>query len=115
LGGPVPRAKKFRFAFASIRWLLPLIPPQSEGRIAIVTDVGSGMRWTRWCRQTSDVDADGEVVWSWRPLAGVKLATMLCIVPMTVTQTSRTPGRARRKPLKPLARGRPGPARLNLW
>src|SRR5215472_3515458 len=34
--------------------------------------------------------ADGEVVWSWRPLAGVKLATMLCIAPMTVTKRSRT-------------------------
>src|SRR6516162_1909843 len=45
--------------------------------------------------------ADGEVVWFWRPLAGVKLATMLCIAPMTVTKTSWTPGRARRKPLKP--------------
>src|SRR6516162_10589820 len=46
-------------------------------------------------------EADGEVVWFWRPLAGAKLATMLCIAPMTVTKTSRTPGRARRKPLKP--------------
>jgi hypothetical protein len=35
-----------------------------EGRIAIVTNVGHGMRWTR-CRQlTSDDAADGEVVWS---------------------------------------------------
>jgi hypothetical protein len=59
-------------------------------------------------RETNGVDADGEVVWSWRPLAGVKLATMLCIAPMTVTKTSWTPGRARRNPLKPLARGRPG-------
>jgi hypothetical protein len=28
-------------------------------------------------RETSAACADGEVVWSWRPLAGVKLATML--------------------------------------
>jgi hypothetical protein len=62
------------------------------------------MRWTRWCRRTSDIKADGEVVWSWRPLAGVKLATMLCIAPMTVTEKSWTPGRARRKPLKPSRR-----------
>jgi len=27
--------------------------------------------------------ADGEVVWSWHTKAGVKLATMLCIAPMT--------------------------------
>src|SRR6202171_6857177 len=31
------------------------------------------MRWTRQPRLTSVADADGEVVWSWRPDAGVKL------------------------------------------
>jgi hypothetical protein len=35
-----------------------------EGRIAIVTDVGCGMRWTLWRRKTSGTNADGEVVWS---------------------------------------------------
>src|SRR6185437_15748315 len=29
-----------------------------EGRIAIVTDVGGGERWTRRCRQTSGIEAD---------------------------------------------------------
>jgi hypothetical protein len=53
-------------------------------------------------------------VWSWRPLAGVKLATMLCIAPMTVTKKSWTPGRARRKPLKPL-RGESRAEPVNLW
>jgi hypothetical protein len=32
------------------------------------------MRWTRKLRLTSAADADGEVVWSWRPDAGVKWA-----------------------------------------
>jgi hypothetical protein len=32
------------------------------------------MRWTLWRRKTSGADADGEVVWSWRPDAGVKFA-----------------------------------------
>ena len=31
-----------------------------------------GMRWTRRLRLTSVADADGEVVWFWRPDAGVK-------------------------------------------
>ena len=31
-----------------------------------------GMRWTRRLRLTSAADADGEVVWSWRPDAGAK-------------------------------------------
>ncbi len=34
------------------------------------------MRWTRPCRETSGIGADGEVVWSWRPEAGAKVATM---------------------------------------
>ena len=29
------------------------------------------------CREMSGTEADGEVVWSWRPKAGAKLATML--------------------------------------
>jgi hypothetical protein len=40
------------------------IPPSQEGRIAIVTDVGCGMRWTRRCHKTNDMAADGEAVWS---------------------------------------------------
>jgi hypothetical protein len=48
--------------------------PDQEGRIAIVTDVGHGMRWTRRRRETSGAIADGEVVWSWRPDAGAKFS-----------------------------------------
>jgi hypothetical protein len=44
----------------------------SEGRIAIVTDVGCGMRWTLWLHQTSAAEADGKDAWSWHPDAGVK-------------------------------------------
>ena len=69
------------------QWFLFARPvPDQEGRFAIVTNVGQGMRWTRQQRQTSDADppslklrrdwyqdrraafvetvADGEVVWS---------------------------------------------------
>ena len=41
----------------------PVSRPQ-EGRIAIVTDVGRGMRWTRWRAQDERRHAYGEVVWS---------------------------------------------------
>jgi hypothetical protein len=34
-----------------------------EGRFAIVTNVGCGMRWTLWRRKTGAAQADGEVVW----------------------------------------------------
>jgi len=40
----------------------PRVPPPPEGRIAIVTDVGSGMRWTQrvagratWCGRRNRV------------------------------------------------------------
>ena len=50
-----------------------VVPHPSEGRIAIVTDVGCGMRWTLWLHQTSAGEADGKDAWSWHPDAGVKL------------------------------------------
>ena len=40
------------------------IPSHTEGRFAIVTDVGCGMRWTLTVLLTRALDADGEVVWS---------------------------------------------------
>ena len=39
-----------------------LVP--KEGRLAIVTDAGNGMRWTQIARLTKRADADGKVVWS---------------------------------------------------
>jgi hypothetical protein len=50
---------------------------RQEGRFAIVTNVGYGMRWTLAVRKTSAWEADGEVVWSRRPDAGVNTATTL--------------------------------------
>jgi hypothetical protein len=48
-----------------------------KGRLAIVTDVGSGMRWTLWRQaqffaRTNDAATYGEVVWFWRSNAGAK-------------------------------------------
>jgi hypothetical protein len=45
------------------------IPSPQEGRFAVVTDVGSGMRWTRqrqarFGARTNGAEAYGEVVWS---------------------------------------------------
>src|SRR6267378_5749007 len=60
-----------------------------------------GMRWTRQRRKTGAAHADGEVVWFWRPDAGAK-----SVVRPTDDggKRARSPGRARRKPLKPLRR-----------
>jgi hypothetical protein len=59
------------------------VPPPLEGRFAIVTDVGGGMRWTQALLLTRALAADGKVVWSWRLDAGVKSAE--AILPATET------------------------------
>jgi hypothetical protein len=42
----------------------PRVSCPQEGRIAIVTNVGRGMRWTEVALKTSAPPPDGEVVWS---------------------------------------------------
>src|SRR5271154_1902158 len=75
-------------------------------------NVGCGMRWTLWRRKTSGAQADGKIVWSWRPDAGVKLAE--AIPPTTVAKEPGHRGEHEYKLLKPLRRdGRVNPA--NLW
>jgi len=54
----------------------------------------------------SAILADGEVVWSWRPDAGVKFADENSA--SEGGKKARSPGRARRTPLKPLRAGMPG-------
>ncbi len=85
-------------AVGQITSIFSRIPPHHEGRIAIVTkrEAGSGGRDGDSGRLA--LDTDGEVVWSWRPMAGAKLAEMLRISPMTVTTKSGSPGRVRSKP-----------------
>jgi hypothetical protein len=39
-------------------------PASQEGRFAVVTDVGCGMRWTLSAPLTNGAIADGEVVWT---------------------------------------------------
>ena len=42
--------------------------------VRVVTIRGGGLRWTCKLRQTTGVGTDGEVVWSWRPVADAKLS-----------------------------------------
>src|SRR5882762_5443713 len=65
---------------------------------------GGGMRWTRVRRQTTGARADGEVVWSWRSDAGAKVAKAQASLAGDGGNQAWSPGRARRKPLKPLRR-----------
>src|SRR5262245_25489911 len=64
------------------------------------------MRWTQAVavaassRADETLLADGEVVWSWRRDPGATLPRS--IAPATGAKKAASPGRARRKPLKPL-------------
>jgi hypothetical protein len=55
----IPRAPTGKSPLA-----LRAVPHPQEGRIAIVTDVGRGMRWPRFALKTSARSLDGEVVWA---------------------------------------------------
>jgi hypothetical protein len=46
--------------------------------------------------KTNVADADGEVVWSWRPTLAPSFAELICEV--TVAKEPGSPGRARSKP-----------------
>jgi hypothetical protein len=57
--------KYFASRFPQNSGVLSPIPRPHEGRFAIVTDVGRGMRWTLWRFHDDErCKADGEVVWS---------------------------------------------------
>jgi hypothetical protein len=68
--------KHFSSRQTQIKLTIRLSRTRKEGRLAIVTDVGGGMRWTHIAGRsrcaTSGVCADGEVVWFWRSNAGAK-------------------------------------------
>jgi hypothetical protein len=78
------------------------IPFLLEGRIAIVTDVGRGMRWTRLRQETNDVvrGRRSRVVLTprrWRQVGERNFID-------DGGNKARSPGRARNRPLKPLRR-----------
>jgi hypothetical protein len=87
------------------------VPPPLEGRFAIVTDVGGGMRWTQALLLTRALAADGEVVWSWRLDAGVKLVEAIPSATETKKPDLRGEHEISRKPLR--REGRVVP--VNLW
>jgi hypothetical protein len=108
---PLPQ-KYFAFSEAKISCSFPAVPPPQEGRIAIVTDVGCGMRWTLWCRETSALMRTAKSCGPDAPTLALRFAGL---APRNDGgKRARSPGRARNKPLKPLRReGRMFPA--NLW
>jgi hypothetical protein len=71
---PALLRKIFIFRFSENHAFLAAVPFPYEGRFAIVTSVGSGMRWTRSDCKTCNADPYGKSVWSWHPWAGAKPA-----------------------------------------
>jgi hypothetical protein len=66
----------FAFVFSEIV-VLYAVPPRHEGRIAIVTTREAGCDGRDLSQRvlhvrTSDLGADGEIVWSWHPDADAK-------------------------------------------
>src|SRR5467141_214169 len=122
--------------FTHPKSILELFPSRpTEGRFAIVTNVGHGMRWTRQRfardgiagrvgeRPVSDQQRADERCCSvrrsrvvltprrWRQVRGVKSAQPgldKTYPQVMVANKPGSPGRARRKPLKPLRAGMPG-------
>ncbi len=95
------------------QWLPCACPvPDQEGRFAIVTNVGSGMRWTRHVGRRLTLQADGEVVWFWRPDAGAKFRR---IIPAKRRwQESPVTGKSTKDTVKTIAQGMPVDA-VYLW
>src|ERR1035441_9272523 len=101
-----PLQKYFRSLLTQITCISLALPAHTKGRFAIVTDVGLGMRWTRVVLLTRAL------------LCGRRSRVVL--TPRRWRQASRkysrgdggkkarSPGRARRKPLKPSRAGMPG-------
>jgi hypothetical protein len=91
-----PSDQIFRFIRSNnCACIAPSRAHQRGGRV--VTNAGRGMGWTVQLQQTSVVAADGEVVWSWRPDAGVKLSWSK-LHEGDGGKRARSPGRARSKP-----------------
>ena len=78
--------------------------PLEEGRFAIVTNVGCGMRWTRWHGGRTCLS---RTVKSCGPDASTLALNRRKKSADDGDNKARSPGRARRKSLKPFARGKP--------
>jgi hypothetical protein len=88
--------------------LVPSCP--ARGALAIVTNVGTGCGGrgnvgAHSVAQTNGAEAYGEVVWSWRPDAGVKLRRSICAATVTTKPGHRGEREVSRKAI---AQGRPG-------
>src|SRR6202011_5714549 len=80
------------------------IPAHTKGRFAIVTDVGLGMRWTRVVRLTRALSCGRRSRVVLTPRRWRQVGDDASHHAGDGGKKARSPGRARRKPLKPLRR-----------
>jgi hypothetical protein len=100
---PAPLRKIFRFSFDPNHFTESHRPvPQRGVRTSRTRD---GMWWTRQRGLTNGAEADGEVVWSWRPDAGVKCRGFSA---RRRWQKSPVTGESTKETVKTIAQGRPG-------
>ena len=86
----------------------PRPAPLPRGASPSSRNVGRGMRWTLQLKRRMSLKRTAKPRGPGAPWLASSWRRCFCIAPMTVTNTSRTPGRARRKPLKPIACGNAG-------
>ena len=106
---PVPWTKRIHFACRANHNYKPARPaPLPRGASPSSRNVGRGMRWTLQLKRRMSLKRTAKPRGPGAPWLASSWRRCFCIAPMTVTNTSRTPGRARRKPLKPIACGNAG-------
>jgi hypothetical protein len=89
-----PLIKIFLFFRNENQCYMTAIPSHPEGRRPSSPTLGRDAVDAKY-RKTSDADADGEVVWSWRPGAGAKCAAK---EPQTTGARKPIPGESSYKP-----------------
>src|SRR5262249_39137161 len=84
----------------------PAVPLPHEGRFAIVTDVGSGMRWPRWCQRAilRGRLEPSRTAKSCGPDTPTLVSSERNDLLAMGAREPGSPGRARRTPLRPLRR-----------
>jgi hypothetical protein len=85
------------------QWLPLACPASTRGVSRSSRTLGAGCDGRGMSRDEGR-DAEGEVVWSWRPDAGAKLAKTLMRLAGDGGKRARSPGRVRSTPLKPSRR-----------
>jgi len=112
LGCPVLLAKIFRFCSPSIDGFFRAVPARKRGVSRSSRTLGTECGGRFGDARRAAREADGEVVWSWRPDAGVKFSRGN--LRGRRWQESPVAGESTKETVKTIARGMPGDFRCDL-